>query len=64
MREFCMVERYGVNDVSYYWVLMEDADRDAIDEILLKYATKGFSCRGAVDAIMDEMKELLGDRRG
>lgn len=58
MHEFCMVERHGDDDVSYYYVDMKDEDRDAIDSILAKYETDGFSCRGPVDIVLDDLKEL------
>lgn len=53
-----MIEQYGEDDISYYLVVMKDKDRDAIDEILLKYDADGFSCRGPVDAVLDDLKEV------
>lgn len=53
-----MVERYGADDISYYWVEMQEEDRDAIDAILEKYSSDGFSCRGPADIVLDDLKEM------
>jgi len=58
MSEFCMVEDYGDGTISFWITDMDDADRNAIDQILEKYATQGYSCRGLPEPILSELAEL------
>lgn len=61
MKEFCMIERHGDDDISFYYVEMKDEDHEGIDAILKKYETDGFSCRGRISATVDFLGNILKD---
>ena len=48
----------GAGGVSYYAVMLKDADYEAIEQILEKYVNDGYSCRGTIDEVIADMKEM------
>lgn len=56
---FCMIEKYRSDDISYWIVDLEEEDKAAIDQILEKYSNSGYSSRGKVKPILDELEEIL-----
>ena len=47
---FCMIEKYRSDDISYWIVDLEEEDKAAIS---------GYSSRGQVKPILDELEEIL-----
>ena len=58
MSELCMVEDYGDGTISFWITDMDEADRSAIDQILYKYADKGYSCRGLPEPVLSELATI------
>ena len=58
MKKLCMVNKHGENDLSYYAVMLKDADYEAIERILDKYVNDGYSCRGTIDEVLTDMKVM------
>ena len=59
MKKLCMINEHGKNDISYYAVMMKDADYEAIEQILEKYVNAGYSCRGTADEVFADMKDVM-----
>lgn len=63
MREFCMIEDYGDGTISFWIADMDEADRSAIDQIIMKYADKGYSVRGLPEPVLSELAEIYHPTR-
>lgn len=56
---FCMIKKYRSGDISYWIVDLKEEDRASINQILEKYLNSGYSSRGQVKPILDELEEIL-----
>ena len=59
MARICIVDDYSDGSISFWYSELEDADRDQIDEILTKYSTSGYSCRGPIVAVLEDLKDFF-----
>ena len=64
MREFVQIHKYGDDSVSYFVTELSDEDADAVDAILEKYSATGFSCRGGMTVVFEDLKRVLAEVPG
>ena len=59
MREFVQIYRYEDESISYWVTELDDTDADAIGAILERYSSTGFSCRGGMTVVLEDLKKTF-----